>query len=308
MLKSVRPVIRSTPASRRSSIPPGALANSRKSTAARPDSPAAGTAWSHPHLRNRVGMTALAVVVTLCCQLGGMASAGSLRLGEVARIIDGDTLILVSGETIRLAGINTPELGYQGRPDEPLARQARNALRAQLVSGSVGIEDASQNRDRHGRTLAYLFTSDGTSVQRALLRQGLASTVAISPNDRYLEQFIQAEHTAWRADRGIWGLPYYVPRSADRARGGYQFIYDRVSRIKIGKKWFAFSLGGEFMILIRRADWKAYFAYPPAALDQAAVAVRGWVSKKKTRARLVLNHPFMLERCGTDPQRLCPAD
>ena len=112
------------------------------------------------------------------------------RLGEVAKFVDGDTLILDSGEAIRLVGINTPEMARDGRQAEPLALEARDALAALLADGQVLIEAAAQPLDRHGRTLAYLFRPDGIHVQEVLLREGLASAVAIAPNDRYLDLFI----------------------------------------------------------------------------------------------------------------------
>jgi endonuclease YncB( thermonuclease family) len=248
------------------------------------------------------------VVVVLCCLASTPVFPQSVRIAEVARVIDGDTLTLTSGETIRLAGINTPEMAYKSRPGEPLAVEARDALQTQVSSGWVGVETAPQIKDRYGRTLAYLFTSDGASIQAALLRAGLASAVVISPNDRYLEEFTWAEDIARRFDRGIWALPYYAPHPPDRVRGGYQFVHGRLSRIKIGEKWFIFSLNQKFVILVRRTDWQAYFGYSPWALDQATIVARGWVSQKKSRATLVISHPFMLERCSTDPQRLCPAN
>ena len=158
----------------------------------------------------------------------------------MAKFVDGDTLVLQSGETIRLAGINTSEMATDNRPAEPLALEARDVLAAQLADGQVLIEDAPQPRDRHGRTLAYLFRPDGASVQEALLREGLASAVVILPNDRYLDRFIQAEQAAHRAERGIWALAYYAPAPAGEIRGGYQFVRARLSRIEMGKNGLPF--------------------------------------------------------------------
>ena len=76
----------------------------------------------------------------------------------------------------------------------------------------------------------------------------------------------------------------------------------------MGKKWFSFSAGKSLTVLVRRSDWVSGFDYSPAALDQTSIAVRGGFSKKKTRATLVINHPFMLERYGISPLRLCAAD
>ena len=230
------------------------------------------------------------------------------RLGQVAKFVDGDTLILDSGEAIRLVGINTPEMARDGRPAEPLALEARNTLAALLADGQVMIENAAQPLDRHGRTLAYLFRPDGIHVQEVLLRKGLASAVAIAPNDRYLDRFIEAESAAHHAGRGLWALDYYAPKAQDKAGAGYQFVRARLSRIEMGKKWFSFSAGKSLTVLVRRSDWTSRFDYSPAALDQASIALRGWFSKKKTGATLVINHPFMLERCGISPPRLCAGD
>ena len=57
------------------------------------------------------------------------------RLGQVAKFVDGDTLILDPGEAIRLVGINTPEMARDGRPAEPLALEARDTLVALLADG-----------------------------------------------------------------------------------------------------------------------------------------------------------------------------
>ncbi len=307
-MKSARPAIPSTQGSRRSSIPPGALASFRKSTAVRPDLQPARAAW-HATVFERHACGARVLLWCLFLFLSAQAAADvEWRRGEVAKFIDGDTLVLHSGETIRLVGINTPEMATDDRPAEPLALEARDALAAQLADGQVLIEDAPQPRDRYGRTLAYLFRTDGASVQEALLGKGLASAVVILPNDRYLDRFIRAEQAAHRAERGIWALPYYAPAPAGEIRGGYQFVRARLSRIEMGKKWFAFSVEKDLVILVRRSEWEAGFAYPPGALDQATIAVRGWFSKKKARVTLVINHPFMLERCGIDPQRLCSGD
>ena len=87
----------------------------------------------------------------------------------MSRVIDGDTLVLDTGEKIRLAGINSPELARENRPAEPLAKQAKSTLEGLLVDGRAQVEVAQEAKDRYGRTLAYLFTLDGQSVQRRLL-------------------------------------------------------------------------------------------------------------------------------------------
>ena len=230
----------------------------------------------------------------------------SSRAVEVGRVVDGDTVVLTSGEIVRLAGINTPERETDQKTAEPLADAAYETLVETLSKGNIFLEEALDKTDRYGRTLAYLFLEDGRSVQEILIKQGLASVVAIAPNDRYLDRFALAEDVARTSGAGMWSISYFDVAGADQIRGGFQFILDKFTALKLGPKWFRFSVRDDLDVLISRADWEAGFDYPPGVLAQAAVAVRGWISKKKSKGVLVISHPFMLERCGVDENRLCP--
>jgi len=61
--------------------------------------------------------TALAALAA--CGAGGDRPAGTVT---VARIVDGDTLDLADGRTVRLVQIDTPELGSGERPSRHYAR------------------------------------------------------------------------------------------------------------------------------------------------------------------------------------------
>ena len=132
-----------------------------------------------------------------------------LRYEVVRDVIDGDTIILQSGERVRLAGINTPELRRDEQLHEPLAKEASSTL-LDLIGGQlVGLEEAEDPLDHYGRTLAYLYNSAGQSLQRQLLLKGLASVIAISPNLRHLDEYISAERTARANNQGMWTIDYY---------------------------------------------------------------------------------------------------
>ena len=59
-----------------------------------------------------------------------------------------------------------------------------------------------------------------------------------------------------------------------------------------------FKLGTGFLLGALRADWQTNFDYSPWQLEHAEVVVRGWASRRGTSSRVVVDHPFMLERCG----------
>ena len=303
-MRSVLLATRFIQASKRSLIPPGAWVSSRKSTAVRPSSRNASQIWRNGSVAKRY---LLRVAILWCAFFfSSDVDALSRRAVEIGRVVDGDTVVLTSGEVVRLAGINTPERETDQKAAEPLADAAHDTLVETLSKGDIFLEEAPDKKDRHGRTLAYLFLEDGSSVQEILIREGLASVVAIAPNDRYLDRFVLAEDVARTSGAGIWSIPYFDVAGADQIRGGFQFILDKFTALAVGPKWFRFSVRDDLDVLIRRADWEAGFDYSPGALEQTEVAVRGWISKKKSKAVLVISHPFMLERCAVETKRLCP--
>ena len=88
----------------------------------------------------------------------------------IASCYDGDTCTTTTGERVRLACIDTPEL--VGKRAEPLpAKAARDHLRGLVVGKKVRIRRITE--DRYGRTVAELFI--GTrNVQQELVATGHA--------------------------------------------------------------------------------------------------------------------------------------
>ncbi|HZP56431.1 MAG TPA: thermonuclease family protein [Dehalococcoidia bacterium] len=98
----------------------------------------------------------------LCADPAGMQPA------RVLRIVDGDTLhVELSGGdvTIRLFGVDTPERG------EPCFSEASRAL-ARLAGTTVLLLPDARDRDRYGRTLRYVYTPDGMSIDATLVAEG----------------------------------------------------------------------------------------------------------------------------------------
>jgi endonuclease YncB( thermonuclease family) len=89
----------------------------------------------------------------------------------VASCYDGDTFTSSTGEKIRLACIDTPEL--RGERADPIpAKAARDHLRELVVGRKVTIRRITT--DRYGRTVAEIFV-DGSNVQQQLVASGHAS-------------------------------------------------------------------------------------------------------------------------------------
>ena len=83
---------------------------------------------------------------------------------------DGDTCTTITGEKIRLACIETPEL--KGERPEPIpAKAARDYLNELIAGEKVFINRIT--KDRYQRTVAEL-SLDGTNIQEHLVDQDLA--------------------------------------------------------------------------------------------------------------------------------------
>ena len=88
----------------------------------------------------------------------------------IATCYDGDTCTTTTGERVRLACIDTPEL--VGKRAEPVtARAARDHLRGLVRGKKVGIRRITE--DRFGRTVAELFLGT-TNVQQEMFVGGHA--------------------------------------------------------------------------------------------------------------------------------------
>ena len=95
---------------------------------------------------------------------------GSLASVVIAICHDGDTCTTTTGERVRLACIDTPEL--VGMRAEPVpARAARDHLRNLVVGKKVGIRRIT--KDRYGRTVVELFLGT-TNVQQEMVVSGHA--------------------------------------------------------------------------------------------------------------------------------------
>ena len=125
-------------------------------------------------------------------------------LYAVQRVVDGDTVVLAEVGPVRLIGVDTPETKDPRKPVQYYGIEASAFLQSMLSGQSVRVEYDHQRRDKYQRTLAYLFLSDGTFVNREIIRQGFGHAYLTYPF-AYAEDFRAAEREAREAERGLWG-------------------------------------------------------------------------------------------------------
>jgi micrococcal nuclease len=127
----------------------------------------------------------------------------------VARVIDGDTIELNSGDRVRYIGIDTPETrkkNASGRwiyDPEAFGKEATE-LNRQLVEGKkIRLEFDIEKRDKYNRLLAYVFVGD-VFVNARLVEEGLAQLLTIPPNVKYTDLFKKLQKKARGEKKGFW--------------------------------------------------------------------------------------------------------
>jgi endonuclease YncB( thermonuclease family) len=222
-------------------------------------------------------------------------AAGEVPQARLAYVIDGDTLDLASGERVRLIGIDTPELGHDGAPDQPLAARAAEALRELTgpPGSRLGVQPGAEPRDRHGRRLAYLFDAEGRSLAEALLRQGLAYVAVIPPNLRYVDCLAEAQAAARRAGLGLWAMPA-LDAARLPPREGFMRVRGRVERVKDSRQGLWLELAGGMGLNVHAEDLAAFAPLGLDHLEGRQIEALGWVYRARGGPRLRLRHPSAL--------------
>ncbi|EKF17904.1 thermonuclease family protein [Nitratireductor pacificus] len=147
-------------------------------------------------------LLALGLLVAVALAVERLDRFSMRSLSGAVTVHDGDT-ITVSGERIRLKGLDAPEYAQTcSRQGATYAcgRQARDMLRQLVGTGPVDCEGFE--RDRYDRLLA-VCTAGGRDVGEALVEAGWA--VAYGDYDR-------VEADARRARRGLWDGAFDAPR------------------------------------------------------------------------------------------------
>jgi len=135
----------------------------------------------------------------------------------VTRAVDGDTLVLETGERVRLIGIDTPEMHVSNklyrdaqRTNQDITTIQKLGLRSyeftkKLVEGKrVSLEFDVEKYDKYDRLLAYIYLKDGTFVNAEIVKQGYASLMTYPPNVKYADLFLKLYREARENRRGLW--------------------------------------------------------------------------------------------------------
>lgn len=132
-----------------------------------------------------------------------LAGCGGSSPATVARVLDGDTIVLRDGRHVRLVQLDAPETDE----GECYAREAKRVLTRLLPAGTqveIETDSALDKVDVYGRILAYV-EKDGTNINLELVRRGAASPWFFEGDrGRYARELLKAAGEAKGDHRGLW--------------------------------------------------------------------------------------------------------
>lgn len=155
---------------------------------------------------------ALSLALLLACDSGdpsnpevqepNLSDCGPTQ-GVVVKVIDGDTILLETGEKIRYLMVDTPET-TNGKND-CYGAMARDYNEELVLGQTVELTYDEECTDRYGRLLAYVETPDG-EINTLLVQRGYACVLYIPPNgDGRRAEFEGYADKAEASRTGMWG-------------------------------------------------------------------------------------------------------
>ena len=131
------------------------------------------------------------------------------QLVKVARVIDGDTIVIDTDQKVRYIGIDTPELHDPRKPVQCFAQEAFEKNKELIEGKTVRLEKDVSETDKYGRLLRYVFldkpaTAEPVFVNEYLVKEGFAHVATFPPDVKYENLFLQDQQDARLQNKGLW--------------------------------------------------------------------------------------------------------
>ncbi|MDH0292944.1 thermonuclease family protein [Pseudomonas sp. GD04087] len=247
----------------------------------------------------------MAVLFSLDASAAACPKPASVETVRVARVVDGDTLKLADGRSVRLIGVNAPELAHHGRSEEPFAVAAQRRLQELVAAndGEVGLVVGRQGKDKYGRTLAHTYDAGGNNLESRLLAEGLGYLVAIAPNTELTACQRAAERVARSAKLGLWKKSP-VQTAQQLQDSGFAVVRGRVEQVQRNRGGLWIDLDGPLVLRIQPRLVKQFDDATLRELKGRQIEARGWVIDRaahggvkpgQARWMLPVTDPAMME-------------
>ena len=125
----------------------------------------------------------------------------------VTQVVNGDTIHVGRGwrkTTVQFLGVETAKTAHPDKRVGLLGPEVLEFTKKILKGKKVHLEfEPSNQMDRYGRLLAYVYLSDGSLFNAELIKRGYARVIAPS-YFRYYDEFHNYEREAVAGSRGRW--------------------------------------------------------------------------------------------------------
>lgn len=227
-----------------------------------------------------------------------LAELAAGEKGRVVRVFDGDALVLDTGQSVRLVGIEAPAAPYRDREGDAGHEEAKRILEDMVLGREVELRYGGLTRDRYDRALAHVVTTDALGprlwLNAEMVRKG-GARVRVYPDTAAANAPLIALEKAAREDRrGLWNKGVWtihdaatLPPSATR----FQMVEGISGRMSGSDEKYAvcdITLEGASLVLqIGKAA--AELCQLP---EGTPIRARGFLRD----GRLDITHPLNLER------------
>lgn len=189
-----------------------------------------GAFFSYLAVGAAIGIIMVAVAVLGFSQAEDSVPQEEKIVHKVVSVIDGDTLRLDDGQTVRLIGIDTPEVYHPEIPVQIFGKEASSFTRQLSEGFEVYLEHDGQTQDSYGRTLAYVYLLDGRMINEEVVKKGYAYVERRFPFIKK-DKFLALQEQARSQSKGLWSLNLSYGRLAN--------IAERFNQLNLeGKKKF----------------------------------------------------------------------
>jgi len=103
----------------------------------------------------------------------------------VDEVLDGDTILIETGEYVRLIGIDSPE------KNQSFYNESKAFLESLILSRPVILKIDTRDRDNYNRLLRYVYLNN-LNINIEMVKQGYARPMHISPDISQKEKIDQA--------------------------------------------------------------------------------------------------------------------
>ncbi len=123
----------------------------------------------------------------------------------ITYVIDGDTIVLNTGDRVRMKGIDAPELHHPVIPAQRFGEEARDFLKNLAEGKKCFLEyDEYDSKDMYGRALAYVYVGN-TDLNAEMLLRGFAYLYTFKPFKKKAV-YADCEREAREKHRGVWNF------------------------------------------------------------------------------------------------------